>query len=130
MATSASNILNRASTLVNIGCREEEQRKQFIEKLRGEYINKETGILNKEGRSYLKSLYGNNEEIREESINFFRDKKELDLKEILDRRYKSNTLNTLGKEYLAKCIQSKDKTKDLIKILAKFADSVKLLGRF
>ena len=32
MATSASNILNRASTLVNFGRGEEEQRKQFTEK--------------------------------------------------------------------------------------------------
>ena len=46
--TSASYILNRASTLVKFGCGEEEQRKQFIEKLQGEYINKETEILNKE----------------------------------------------------------------------------------
>ena len=52
--------------------------------------------------------------------NFVRDKKELDLKEILDRRYKTNTLNTTGKEYLARCILSKDNTKDLIEILAKY----------
>ena len=84
MATSASNILNRASTLVNFGCVVEEQRKQFIEKIQVEYINKETGILNKEGRSYLNSLYGNNEKFREEIINFVRDKKELDPKEVLD----------------------------------------------
>ena len=56
---------------------EEEPRKQFIEKLQREYINKETGILNKEGRSYLNSLYGNNEEFREEIINFVRDKKRI-----------------------------------------------------
>ena len=80
VATSASNILNRASTLVNFGCREEEQKKQFFEKLQGEYINKETGILNKEGRMYLNRLYGNKEKFREENINFVRDKKELDLK--------------------------------------------------
>ena len=74
LAKSASNILNRASTLVNgtlsmfhhFECGEEEQRKQFIEKLQGEYINKETRILNKEGRRYLNRLYGNNEEFREE----------------------------------------------------------------
>ena len=36
VATSASNILNRASTLVNFGCGEEEQRKHFIEELQGE----------------------------------------------------------------------------------------------
>ena len=75
VATSSSNILNRASTLVNFECGEEEQRKQFIEKQQGEYINKETGVLNKVGRSYLYSLYGNNEEFREEIINFVRDKK-------------------------------------------------------
>ena len=122
VATSASNILNRGSTLVNFRCGEEEQRKQFIEKLQGEYINKETGILIIEGRKYLNSLYGNNEEFREEIINFVRDKKELDLKENLDRRYKTNTLNTTGREYLARCVLSKDNTKDLIEILAKFMD--------
>ena len=120
VATSASNVLNRTSTLVNFGCGEKEQTKQFIEKLQGEYINKETGILNREGRSYLNSLYGNNEEFREEIINFVRDKKELDLKEILDRRYKNNIFNTTGREYLASCILSTDNTKDLIEILAKY----------
>ena len=54
----------------------------------------------------------------EEIINFVRDKKKLDLEEILDRRYKTNTLNTLGKEHLAKCILSKENTKDVIEILA------------
>ena len=57
VATSASNILNRASTLVNgtssmfhhLGCGEEEQRKQYIEKLQEEYINKGTGTSKKEG---------------------------------------------------------------------------------
>ena len=87
VATSASNILSRTSTLVNgtsfisgtasqmfhhFGYREE-QRKQFIEKLQGEYINKETGILNKEGRRYLNRLYGNNEEYRDKIINFVRE---------------------------------------------------------
>ena len=59
---------------------------------------------------------------REEIVNFVRDKTELDLEVILDRRFKTNTLSTLGKECLAKCILSKDNTKDLIEILAKFAD--------
>ena len=118
VATSASNILNRASTLVNgtssisgvasqmfhhFGYREVEQRKQFIEKLQGEYINKKTGNLNKEGRRYLNRLYGNNEEFRVEIKNFVRDKTELDLEGILDRRYKTNTLNTTGKKYLTVC---------------------------
>ena len=61
-----------------------------------------------------------NEEFREEVINFVMDKKELDPKEILDRRYKIKTFNTTGKEYLATCILSKDNTKDLIEILAKY----------
>ena len=56
VATSASNILNRASTLVNgtssmfhhFGYGEEKQRSKFIEKIQEEYIDEETGILNKE----------------------------------------------------------------------------------
>ena len=78
VATSASKILNRASTLVNgtsfirgtalqmlhhFGYGEEEQRKLFIEKLQGGYINKETGILKKQGRRYLNRLYGNNKNL-------------------------------------------------------------------
>ena len=118
VTTIASYILNRASTLVNFGCEEEEQRKQFIEKLQEEYINKETGILNEEGRMYLNRLYENNEKFREEIIIFVRDKTEFDLEVILDRRY--NTLNTKGKKYLTECVASKDNTKDVIEILAKY----------
>ena len=88
VTTSACNILNRASTLVNFGFGEEKQ-------LQGEYINKETGILNKEGRRYLNRLYGN-KEFREEIIHIVRVKTELHLEAILDRRYKTNTLNTTG----------------------------------
>ena len=120
VATSASNILNRASTLVSFGCGAEEQRKQFIEKLQGEYINKETGILKKEGRRYLNRLYGNTEKFREEIVNFVRVKKELDPKEILERRYKTNTLNTTGREYLTESVASKDNKKDVIEISAKY----------
>ena len=80
------------------------------------------GTLNRKGQKYLNGLYGNNKEFREEIINFVRDKTELDLEVILDRRYKTNKLNTLGKEYLAKSILSKDNTKVLIGILAKFMD--------
>ena len=43
---------------------------------------------------------------------------ELDLEVILDRRYKTNTLNT--KKYLTECVASKDNTKDVIEILAKY----------
>ena len=86
---------------------------------------KENGILNKEGRRYLNRLYGiynehNNEEFREENINFVRDETELDLEVILDRRYKTNTLNTTRKKNLTECVASKDNTKDVIGNLAKY----------
>ena len=120
VATSASNTLNRASTLVNFGCGEEKQRNHFMEKIQEKYIDEETGILNKEGRRYLNRLFGNNDEFRDEIINFVRDKTELDLEVILDRRYKTNTLNTMGKKYLTECVASKKNTKDVIEILAKY----------
>ena len=140
VAMAASSMLNRASRLVNYGYGEDLQsmmenheqsafsddlRSSFantIEKLQEEYIDEEMGTLNRKGQKYVNRLYVNNEEFREEIVNFVRDKTELDLEVILDRRYKTNELNTLGKEYLAKCILSKDNTKDLIEILAKFAD--------
>ena len=78
------------------------------------------GILNRKGGKFLTRLYGNNEEFRDEIINFVRDKKELDLELILDKRCKTNTLNTLGNKYLAECITSKNNTKDLIEIMAKY----------
>ena len=44
----------------------------------------------------------------------------MDLDLILDKRCKTNTLNTLGNKYLTECITSKDNTKDLIEIMAKY----------
>ena len=76
------------------------------------------GILNRKGGKFLN--YVNSEEFREEIINFVKDKKELDLELILDKRCKTNTLNILGNKYLAECITSKDNTKDLIEIMAKY----------
>ena len=78
------------------------------------------GILNRKGGKFLTRLYGNNEEFREEIINFVRDRKDLDLKLISDKSCKTNTLNTLGNKYFAECMTSKDNTKDLIEILAKY----------
>ena len=77
------------------------------------------GILNRKEGKFLTRLYGNNEKFREEITNFVRDKKELDPDLILDKRCKTNTLNTLGNKYLTECITSKDNTKDLIEIMAK-----------
>ena len=148
VAMGASGMLSRASTLVNYGygedlqsmlenqgqsplhhdqgtCFADDLQSSFantIERLQEEYIDEEMGTLNRKGQKCLNRLYGNNQEFREEIVNFVRDKKELDLKEVLDRRYKTNTLNTTGNEYLAKSILSKDNTKGLIDILAKFVD--------
>ena len=85
-----------------------------------DFVNEEMGILNRKGGKFLNKLYINNEEFREEIINFVKDKKELDLDLILDKRCKTNTLNTLGNIYLAESITSKDNTKDLIEIMAKY----------
>ena len=84
-----------------------------------DFVNEEMGILNRKGGRFLNKIYMNNEEFREEIINFDKDKKELDLDLILDKRCKTNTLNTLGNKYLTECITSKDNTKDLIEIMAK-----------
>ena len=132
VAMGASSMFNRAITLVNYGYGEDVQsmlenheQSSFAddtkEKLQEEYVDEEMGTLNRKGQKYLNRIYVNIEEFREEIVNFVRDKTELDLEVILDRRYKTSTLNTLGKEYLAICILSKDNTKDFIEILAKFA---------
>ena len=122
----ASTMLSRVNTLVNVGNGEEldnDLRSSFTDlrnTIQEEYINEEMGILNRKGGKFLTRLYGNNEEFREEIINFVRDKKELDLELILDKRCKTNTLNTLGNKCLAECIKSKDNTKDLIETMAKY----------
>ena len=48
-----------------------------LENLQEEYINEEMGVLNRKGGKFLTRLYGNNEEFREEIINFVRDKNEI-----------------------------------------------------
>ena len=45
---------------------------------------------------------------------------QLDLDAILERRYTTNALNMIGKIYLTECVASKDNTKDVIEILAKY----------
>ena len=90
-----------------------------LEKLQREFINEKMGIFNRKGGKFLTSLYGNNEEFREEIINFVTVKK-LDLELILDKSCKTNTLNTLGNKHYAECITSKDNTKILIEIMAKY----------
>ena len=134
VAMGASTMMSRVKTLVDVGYGEEwdnDLRSSFADSetwakpnlrnaIQEEYINDEDGTLNRKGGKFLTRLYGNNEEFREEIINFVRDKKELDLELILDKGCKTNTLNTLGNKYLAECITSKDNTKDLIEIMVKY----------
>ena len=140
VATSASHMLNRTNTLLNFGLgmdrdrdqeheqeHEHNERSCFTDPIQ-EYIDVEVGILIKEGRRYLNRLYGNNEEFRDEIINFVKNKMQLDLEAILDRRYKTNTLNMFGKKYLRECVPSKDNTKDVNEILGKYVGSGSLLG--
>ena len=143
VATAASTMLNRTSTLLNYGFgrNQDQDQDQDLEHereytdgetwskthqrscytdQRSSYTHKYTGILNKEGRKNLNSLYVNNEEFRNEIINYVKNKMQLNLEAILDKRCKTNILNTLGNKYLAECIKSKDNTKDVIEILAKY----------
>ena len=116
VAMGASTMLSRVNTLVNVGYGEELDndpricktslssfansrntiQEEYINQCNCDFVNEEMGILNRKGGKFLTRLYGNNEEFREEIINFVRDKKELDLELILDKRCKTNTLNTLG----------------------------------
>ena len=129
IAMGAGRMLSRVSTLVNVGYGEEldiELRSSFTDPrntIQEEYINEEAGILNRRGGKYLSNLCENNEEFRDEIINFIRGKKELDLEVILDRRYKTNMLHMTGKKYLSEYITSKDITKDIIENLAKYYES-------
>ena len=156
VATEASTMLNRTSTLLNYGFGRNQDQDQDLEHerkytdgetwsqthqrscytdsetwskthqrscytdQRSSYTHKYTGISNKEGRENLNSLYVNNEEFRNEIINYVKSKMQLNLEAILDKRWKTNILNTLGNKYLAECIKSKDNTKDVIEILAKY----------
>ena len=118
VATAASTMLNRTSTLLNYGFgrnqdqdqdqdQDLEHEREYIDQrscytdLRSSYTHKYTGILNKEGRENLNILYVNNEEFRNEIINYAKNKMQLNLEAILDKRCKTNILNTLGNKYLA-----------------------------
>ena len=126
VAMGASTMLSRVNTLVNVGYGEEldnHLRSSFANSrntIQEEYMNEEMGILNRKEVKFLTRLYGNNEEFREEIINFVKDEKALHLELILDKRCETNTLNTLGNKYLEECITSKDNTKDLIEFMAKY----------
>ena len=112
--------IDQGSSYIDQGSSYTDQGSSYTDQCNCDFVNEEMGILNRKGGRFLNKLYINNEEIREEIINFVKDKKELDLDLILDKRCKTNTLNTLGNKYLAECITSKDNTKDLIEIMAKY----------
>ena len=89
VAMGASTMLCRVNTLVNVGYGEElegETRSGCTDQCNCDFVNEEMGILNRKGGKFLNKLYINNEEFREEIINFVKDKKELDLDLILDER--------------------------------------------
>ena len=132
VAMGASTMLSRVNTLVNVGYGEEMEGEtrssytdrgssllnhelcSYIDQCNYDFFNEEMGILNRKGGKFLNKLYINNEEFREEIINFVKDKKELDLDLILVKRCKTNTLNTLGNKYLA------ENKYFLIEIMVKF----------
>ena len=105
VAMGASTMLSRVNTLVNLGYGEElegetrntiqeeyidqgsslvnheqssftDLRSRFHDQCNCEFAKEEMGILNRKGGRFLNKLYINNEEFREEIINFVKDKKE------------------------------------------------------
>ena len=81
VAMGASTMLSRVITLVNVGYGEalaNDLPSNFTHlqnTIQEEYINEEIGTLNRKGEKFLTRLYGNNEEFREEIINFLEIKK-------------------------------------------------------
>ena len=84
------------------------------------YIDEETKTLNRKCITVLSDLYKNNQKFKDEIIDFIRDKTELGVDQFLDKRFKYNTLNNLGRENLKECVQSKDYTRSLMKILSSY----------
>ena len=85
-----------------------------------EYMNEQTGTLNKKCLDDLYDLYKNNPKIRDEIINFVRGKAGLSNEKILDKIFEYNTLNKFGKETLARFVCSIDYTIALIEFLVSF----------
>ena len=83
-------------------------------------VDEETKTLNREGITVSSDLYKNNQKIKDEIIDFITDKTELGIDQILDKRFKYNNLNNLGRENLKECVQSKDYPGSLIIIIASY----------
>ena len=65
-------------------------------------------------------MHKNNQKIRDEIIDIIRDKTEMGVDQILDERFKFNTLSNSGMENLKECVQSKDYSRSFIKIKASY----------
>ena len=91
VAMGASTMLSRVNTLVNVGYGEEldndprssfansrnTMQEEYKNQCNCDFVNEEMEILNRKGGKFLTRLYGNNEEFREEILNFVRDKKRI-----------------------------------------------------
>ena len=78
------------------------------------FVDEATKILNRKGITVLSDPYKNNQKFKDKIIDIIRDKTELDVDQILDKRFKYNTLNKLGREKLKDCVQSEDYTRTSI----------------
>ena len=88
--------------------------------LTDEYMNKKTRTLNRKCRDDLNNLCKNNQKFRCEIINFVEDKAGLSNDQIIDKKFKHNTLNKLGVKNLNKFVQCKDNPRNLIEVWARY----------
>ena len=88
VAMGASTMLSRVNTLVNVGYGEElegetrsslvnHEQSSYTDQYNYDFVNEEMGILNRKAGKFFYKLYINNEEFREEIINFVKDKKRI-----------------------------------------------------
>ena len=140
VATHASHMINRTGALFNYAygiesmpcngvappsyqkCDEDSntnQQQDYIDQGSG-FIDEETEDLNKKCRDDLNDQYKINQIFRDEIINFVREETELSYRNILDKRFKHNTLIKLGMETLAKFVFSKDHARSLVGIMASY----------
>ena len=117
VATGAGNILNKTITLIN-GTSSVLHISAHGTLSKLHHGNQQTGILNNESKVDFNDLYEINPKFRDEIIDFVGDKAGLTNEQILDKRYKYNTLNKLGMKILAGFACSSDYTEDLIEILS------------
>ena len=86
------------------------------------YKNKNTRILIEKGkgRNDLYGLYDKNKKLSGDLVNQNRNRLAWRLEQISTKRFKYSTFDKLGYEYLTECFQSKDHSRNLIRILANY----------